>query len=85
MKLKSKNNNEAIIEKFCAHSTKSAKYAKTVIKKRDGNEVKPVKNELWYLAGTDANWKLTLKFKKVIIVSIKSKNAVIVASQFTPL
>jgi hypothetical protein len=56
-----------------------------VIKKRDGNEVKPVKNELWYLAGTDANWKLTLKFKKVVIVSIKSKNAVTVASQFIPL
>ena len=38
MKLKSKNQNEAIIEKFCAQSCKSAKYAKTTIKKREGTE-----------------------------------------------
>jgi hypothetical protein len=35
MRLKSKNANEAIIEKFSTQSCKSAKYAKTTIKKRD--------------------------------------------------
>ncbi len=39
MRLKSKNANEAIIEKFSTQSCKSAKYAKTTIKKRDGSEV----------------------------------------------
>ncbi len=37
MKLKSKgNNSDAIIEKFTAQSSKSAKFAKTSIKKKDG-------------------------------------------------
>lgn len=35
MRLKAKNNNEAAIEKFVAQSSKSAKYAKTTVKKRD--------------------------------------------------
>jgi hypothetical protein len=35
MKLKAKGNNDHIIEKFSAQSSKSAKYAKTTIKKRD--------------------------------------------------
>lgn len=35
MRLKSKNANEAIIEKFSTQSCKSAKYAKTTIKKKD--------------------------------------------------
>jgi hypothetical protein len=38
MKLKAKGNGEGIIEKFSAQSSKSAKFAKTVIKKRDGSE-----------------------------------------------
>jgi len=37
MKLKAKDNNDAIIEKFSAQSSKSAKYAKTVVKKREHN------------------------------------------------
>ena len=45
MKLKAKGNSDAIIEKFSAQSSKSAKFAKTSIKKREGgpigNEVKP--------------------------------------------
>ena len=41
MKLKAKGDNDAIIEKFSAQSSKSAKYAKTTIKKREGAEVKP--------------------------------------------
>ena len=38
MRLKSKNTNEAIIEKFSSQSCKSAKYAKTTIKKKDNND-----------------------------------------------
>ncbi len=41
MKFKAKGNNDAIIEKFSAQSSKNAKYAKSAVKKRDGNEVKP--------------------------------------------
>ena len=33
MKLKSKGNNDAVIEKFTAQSSKQAKYAKTTVKK----------------------------------------------------
>jgi hypothetical protein len=40
MKLKAKNNNEAIIEKFNAQSSKTAKYAKSVVKKRENSELK---------------------------------------------
>ena len=41
MKLKAKgNNSDAIIEKFTAQSSKSAKFAKTTIKKKDGEESK---------------------------------------------
>ena len=40
MKLKAKGNNDAIIEKFSAQSSKSAKYAKTTVKKREGSEAK---------------------------------------------
>lgn len=36
MKLKAKGNNDAIIEKFSAYSSKSVKYAKTSVKKREG-------------------------------------------------
>jgi hypothetical protein len=39
MKLKAKGNNEAIIEKFCAQSSKTATYAKTVIKKKDASDL----------------------------------------------
>ena len=48
MKLKAKGNSDAIIEKFSAQSSKSAKFAKTSIKKREGGpviggtEVKPI-------------------------------------------
>lgn len=40
MKLKAKGNSDAIIEKFSAQSSKSAKFAKTSIKKRDGTDNK---------------------------------------------
>ena len=40
MKLKAKNGNEAVIEKFNAQSSKTAKYAKSVVKKRDNSELK---------------------------------------------
>lgn len=39
MKLKAKGNGEGIIEKFSAQSSKSAKFAKTVIKKREGGDL----------------------------------------------
>ena len=35
IRLKAKNQNEAAIEKFVAQSSKSAKYAKTTVRKRD--------------------------------------------------
>ncbi len=41
MKLKAKGQNEAIIEKFSAQSSKTAKYAKSVIKKREPSELRP--------------------------------------------
>lgn len=41
MKLKAKGDNDAIIEKFSAQSSKSAKYAKTTIKKKEPSEIKP--------------------------------------------
>ena len=37
LRLKAKNQNEAAIEKFVAQSSKSAKYAKTTVKKRDAS------------------------------------------------
>ncbi len=37
MRLKAKNSNEVAIEKFVAQSSKSAKYAKTIVKKRDAS------------------------------------------------
>lgn len=40
MKLKAKGGNEAIIEKFAAQSCKTAKYAKSTVKKRDLSEQK---------------------------------------------
>ena len=40
MKLKAKGNGDAIIEKFSAQSSKSAKFAKTSIKKREISEPK---------------------------------------------
>ena len=40
MKLKAKGDNDAIIEKFSAQSSKSAKYAKTTIKKREVADIK---------------------------------------------
>eukprot|EP00350_Pseudokeronopsis_sp_OXSARD2_P002142 CAMPEP_0170557310 /NCGR_PEP_ID=MMETSP0211-20121228/23619_1 /TAXON_ID=311385 /ORGANISM="Pseudokeronopsis sp., Strain OXSARD2" /LENGTH=65 /DNA_ID=CAMNT_0010868209 /DNA_START=641 /DNA_END=835 /DNA_ORIENTATION=+ len=44
MKLKAKgNNSDAIIEKFTAQSSKSAKFAKTTIKKREVTEEKELK------------------------------------------
>ena len=42
MKLKVQGNNEAVIEKFCAQSCKTAKYAKSVVKKKDANDGKTV-------------------------------------------
>lgn len=44
-------NNEAIIEKFCAQSCKSAKYAKTSIKKREASE--PPKSKADPIASID--------------------------------
>lgn len=41
MRLKAKQGNEAIIEKFSAQSCKTAKYAKTIVKKREPSELKP--------------------------------------------
>ena len=38
MRLKAKGTGDAIIEKFIAQSSKSAKYAKTTVKKRDLSE-----------------------------------------------
>lgn len=38
MKLKAKGNNDAIIERFSAQSSKQAKYAKTTVRKRDASE-----------------------------------------------
>lgn len=40
MKLKAQGQNEAVIEKFCAQSCKTAKYAKSVVKKREASELK---------------------------------------------
>lgn len=40
MKLKAKGGNEAVIEKFAAQSCKTAKYAKSTVKKRDLSEQK---------------------------------------------
>ena len=40
MKLKAKGNNEQVIEKFCAQSSKTAKYAKSTVKKRENSEVR---------------------------------------------
>jgi len=37
IRLKAKNQNEAAIEKFVAQSSKSAKYAKTTVRKRDAS------------------------------------------------
>ena len=37
MRLKAKNQNEMAIEKFVAQSSKSAKYAKTTVRKRDAS------------------------------------------------
>ena len=41
MKIKAKEGNEGAIEKFCAQSSKHAKYAKSVIKKREMSELRP--------------------------------------------
>ena len=40
MRLKSKGNSDAVIEKFTAQSSKQAKYAKTTVKKKDASEVR---------------------------------------------
>jgi hypothetical protein len=40
MKLKAKGNADAIIEKFSAQSSKSAKFARSVIRKRESSEAK---------------------------------------------
>jgi len=37
LRLKARNQNEIAIEKFVAQSSKSAKYAKTTVKKRDAS------------------------------------------------
>ena len=39
MKLKAKGNNEAVIEKFCAQSSKTATYAKSYVKKKEPGEM----------------------------------------------
>lgn len=41
LRLKAKGGNEAVIEKFSAQSCKTAKYAKTIVKKREASEMKP--------------------------------------------
>ena len=45
MKLKAKGNADAIVEKFSAQSSKSAKYARSIIKKREPSEVRNFANE----------------------------------------
>jgi hypothetical protein len=40
MKLKAKPGNDGIIEKFTAQSSKTAKYAKTTVKKREASELR---------------------------------------------
>lgn len=44
MKLKAKGQAEAIIEKFSAQSSKSAKYARSTIKKREPSEARNFNN-----------------------------------------
>ena len=44
MKLKAKGNADVIIEKFSAQSSKSAKYARSIIKKREPSEVRNFSN-----------------------------------------
>lgn len=52
MRMKAKDaSNEAIIEKFCAQSCKSAKYAKSMIKKREASE--PPKSKADPIASID--------------------------------
>ena len=46
MKLKAKGNNDAIIEKFSAQSSKNAKYAKSTVKKREASEIKGQEKKL---------------------------------------
>lgn len=48
IRLKAKVNNEPVIEKFVAHSSKSAKYAKTTVKKRDLSASADVNNRNKY-------------------------------------
>ena len=40
LRLKSKGNNDAVIEKFTAQSSKQAKYAKTTVKKKDASDIR---------------------------------------------
>jgi hypothetical protein len=40
MRLRGKNGNEEVIEKFAAHSSKTAKYGKTSVKKREASELR---------------------------------------------
>ena len=44
MKLKAKGNADVVIEKFSAQSSKSAKYARSVIRKREPSEVRNFSN-----------------------------------------
>ena len=40
LRMKSKGNNDTVIEKFTAQSSKQAKYAKTSVKKRDASDIR---------------------------------------------
>jgi hypothetical protein len=56
MKLKAKGNSETIIEKFSAQSSKSAKFAKTMIKKKEDQNLNPDKKpDGTTEGGTNAN------------------------------
>ena len=52
MKLKAKHNNEGIIEKFTAQSSKTAKYAKSVIRKGESSEFRSSNLDTASNAGT---------------------------------
>ena len=51
--MKAKGNNDHIIEKFSAYSSKSAKYAKTIIKKKDANDNTSTTNNAVTKSGTN--------------------------------
>uniref|UniRef100_A0A7S3IG02 Uncharacterized protein n=1 Tax=Strombidium inclinatum TaxID=197538 RepID=A0A7S3IG02_9SPIT len=53
MKLKAKGGNEEVIEKFAAQSSKTAKYGKSIVKKREPSELKNKTDGASTTAGTN--------------------------------